>query len=92
MKWFATVVLAASLVFAPAADARHRTYHRASQSYYGPSEGRHYVNSDGNLVHSPMRADRRPAGATARCRDRSWSFSQHARGTCSHHGGVAEWM
>jgi Protein of unknown function (DUF3761) len=33
-----------------------------------------------------------PPGATARCRDGTLSFSQHRRGTCSHHGGVAEWL
>lgn len=33
-----------------------------------------------------------PAGATARCRDGTYSFSQHRRGTCSHHRGVAEWL
>jgi hypothetical protein len=31
-------------------------------------------------------------GATARCRDGTLSYSQHRRGTCSHHGGVAEWF
>ncbi len=30
-------------------------------------------------------------GATAKCRDGSLSFSAHHRGTCSHHGGVAQW-
>ena len=33
-----------------------------------------------------------PAGATARCRDGTYSFSQHRSGTCSHHGGVAVWL
>jgi hypothetical protein len=33
-----------------------------------------------------------PPGATARCRDGTYSFSQHRQGTCSHHGGVAEWL
>jgi len=33
----------------------------------------------------------RPAGATARCKDGTYSFSKHRRGTCLHHGGVAEW-
>lgn len=32
------------------------------------------------------------AGATARCRDGSLSYSAHRRGTCSHHGGVAVWF
>jgi hypothetical protein len=33
-----------------------------------------------------------PPGATARCRDGTYSFSQHRSGTCSHHGGVAAWL
>jgi hypothetical protein len=30
-------------------------------------------------------------GATARCRDGTFSYSQHHQGTCSWHGGVATW-
>jgi hypothetical protein len=37
-------------------------------------------------------ADNAPPGATARCRDGTYSFSQHRSGTCSHHGGVARWL
>jgi hypothetical protein len=33
-----------------------------------------------------------PPGATARCRDSTFSFSQHHQGTCSRHGGVAVWL
>lgn len=33
-----------------------------------------------------------PSGATAICRDGTFSFSAHRRGTCSHHGGVARWL
>lgn len=33
-----------------------------------------------------------PPGATARCRDGTYSFSHHRSGTCSHHGGVAKWL
>jgi hypothetical protein len=33
-----------------------------------------------------------PPGATARCRDGTYSFSKHRSGTCSHHGGVAAWL
>ena len=33
-----------------------------------------------------------PPGATARCNDGTYSYSQHRQGTCSHHGGVAEWL
>lgn len=56
---------------------------------------------------APAQAPARPAGAsggggdstaavpdnvTAICRDGTYSFSQHARGTCSHHGGVGQWV
>ena len=51
-----------------------------------------YVNVDGRCVHRPERAARPPAGATARCRDGTYSFSLHHQGTCSHHGGVAAWL
>ncbi len=44
------------------------------------------------LVLAPALACARPAGASARCRDGSFSFSLHHRGTCSHHGGVAQWL
>ena len=31
------------------------------------------------------------SGASAKCADGSLSYSAHRRGTCSHHGGVAQW-
>ena len=37
-------------------------------------------------------ADGPPPGATALCRDGTYSFSQTHSGTCSHHGGVAQWL
>jgi hypothetical protein len=33
-----------------------------------------------------------PPGATARCRDGSYSYAKHHQGACSHHGGVAKWL
>lgn len=51
-----------------------------------------YVNVRGNCVHRPVHANRVPAGASARCRDGTYSFSQSRRGTCSWHGGVAAWL
>lgn len=52
----------------------------------------YYTNVNGNTVHSPAYSDSVPAGASARCRDGTYSFSQNRRGTCSRHGGVAEWL
>lgn len=51
----------------------------------------YYTNTQGNEVQSPTYYDSQPSGATARCGDGTYSFSQSRRGTCSHHGGVAEW-
>lgn len=51
-----------------------------------------YINSHGVEIHSPTYYDSVPAGATAICRDGTYSFSQSRRGTCSHHGGVAQWL
>lgn len=56
------------------------------------SNSNYYTNSNGNTVHSPAYASSVPAGASARCRDGTYSFSQSRRGTCSHHGGVAGWL
>ena len=51
-----------------------------------------YVNSKGETVKRPENCSSAPQGATARCRDGSYSFSRSRRGTCSHHGGVAKWL
>ena len=53
------------------------------------SSGDGYTNSQGNHVASPSSS---PSGATARCGDGTYSYSQSRRGTCSHHGGVATWL
>ena len=53
------------------------------------------------LLHAPAWGQRRrspvlsptpPPDASARCRDGYYSFSRYRRGTCSGHGGVAEWL
>jgi hypothetical protein len=49
----------------------------------------YYVNSSGNCVHRPSD---NPSGATALCKDGSYSYSQHRSGTCSGHGGVRTWL
>ncbi|WP_328602785.1 DUF3761 domain-containing protein [Nocardia terrae] len=51
-----------------------------------------YENVDGACVPRPESAPAAPNGATARCKDGEYSFSKHRSGTCSHHGGVAEWL
>jgi len=52
---------------------------------------RYYVNSSGHVVHSPSCGAGGEGTPHAVCRDGSISYSEHHRGTCSHHGGVAGW-
>ena len=71
---------------------RTRVYtrgHRTSITH-GPID--YYTNSRGHTVQSPTRYSSRPPGATAMCRDGTYSFSHSRRGTCSGHGGVAIWF
>jgi len=49
-----------------------------------------YVNSYGNTVCRPSSSN--TSGATAVCNDGTYSYSQSRRGTCSGHGGVAQWL
>jgi len=79
-RYILTAAFAAAAIAAPSASASgHAT--ACSRGYY--------LNVTGHCVHSPSAY---PAGATARCRDGAYSYSLHASGTCSHHGGVARWI
>jgi hypothetical protein len=80
----------AALSAATAAEARHHAHHYAAHTYGGSSD--YYTAVSGHRVHRPVQAAQAPSGASAQCRDRSWSFSESRRGTCSHHGGVARWL
>jgi hypothetical protein len=59
----------------------------------GLSNNNYYTNVDGQSIHSPAYSNSgAPTGASAECRDGTYSFSTHHSGTCSHHGGVASWL
>lgn len=51
-----------------------------------------YENVDHVCVPRPEQSPSAPDGATAQCKDGTYSFSRHRTGTCSHHGGVARWL
>ena len=88
-----TLWLAAALAWVAtsgATDARPYHRHHAAQSAAGSED--YYTAASGDRVHRPVRASQAPAGASARCGDSSYSFSESRRGTCSHHGGVARWL
>jgi Protein of unknown function (DUF3761) len=50
------------------------------------------LKGESKQQESRSKSNAGPTGATAQCRDGSYSYSQHHRGTCSHHGGVARWL
>jgi uncharacterized protein DUF3761 len=63
----------------------------------------YYENSDGQCIHDPssgpplggapgLLGGVPPSGATAICRDGTYSFSTHHSGTCSGHRGVRQWL
>jgi hypothetical protein len=62
----------------------------ASPASPSPGGGGCYIAESGDCVPYPQKGGPQPPGATARCEDGSWSFSEHpyAGGTCHGHGGV----
>lgn len=75
---------------APSPASQNSTAPATTSGRCGPN---YYRNVDGVCVHRPVKMQgAAPKGATAQCRDGSYSFSQHRRGTCNHHGGVARWL
>lgn len=96
MPMMTAVVVAVAATIAQPSFARAPRHHNYSQA---PDESAliehgHYTNKQGREVHSPAHTKngKAPAGATAKCGDGSYSFSESHRGTCSHHGGVAGWL
>lgn len=67
---------------------------RATAQQSSLSNNNHYVNSSGQVMHSPAQLlnGEAPVGASARCAYGSYSFGELRRGTCSRHGGVAAWL
>jgi hypothetical protein len=51
-----------------------------------------YINNNGQRVSSPVKSVIVPKGATAKCKDGTYSFSKSRRGTCSGHKGVSKWL
>ena len=102
-RYRAVIVVAATLAAVVAAGSSsaqtvsprvvHATAHVEQSAAVAPDCRRgYYKNVNGRCVRRPHRSPTVPAGATAKCRDGTYSFSQHASGTCSHHGGVSVWI
>jgi len=98
MKAAIAVLALLSLTVSAFPSGRHSSgHHSATATRHHtttatPHHHNYYTNSSGHRVHTPVRAQSVPAGATAKCGDGTYSFSEHRQGTCSHHGGVSQWM
>lgn len=95
----ALVLLLPGLVFADASGQTTQLDEQLQSPLAEPNESDltthdHYTNKSGLSVHSPAKSKsgKIPVGASAQCRDGTYSFSQSRRGTCSRHGGVASWL
>lgn len=88
--------LAVTLLPSLFAQTPHPSTNQATQQQQNPkpkcTDTGTYVNSQGQTVRRPENCSAAPQGATAQCRDGSYSFSHSRRGTCSHHGGVGKWL
>lgn len=73
-------------------SSKYLTDKRTTYSNKPTSSVKYYTNSAGERIQSPTHYKKPPSGATALCRDGTYSFSRSRRGTCSHHGGVARWL
>ncbi len=49
-------------------------------------------SSPPSSITTPSPSTTKCAGATAICNDGTCSYSKHRSGTCSHHGGVKQWL
>jgi hypothetical protein len=85
-KYLACIALALACSFAFSKDVQPDESQLVEQG--------HYKNKSGQDVHSPAHSKDGtvPQGASAKCRDGTYSFSKHHSGTCSRHGGVAQWL
>jgi hypothetical protein len=83
------LVVTANVAFADDRVPQHQTEPNESQL----AEHKHYTNKNGKTVHAPahLKSGEVPDGASAKCGDGTYSFSQSHRGTCSRHGGVGQW-
>jgi hypothetical protein len=103
-RLFSATVLAALLLAQPLLQAQSTSQQGSSPSSPSAAQSKGqqpqadctsngtYTNSKGQTVQRPENCSSVPKGATAQCRDGSYSFSQSHSGTCSHHGGVAKWL
>jgi len=89
------LVCSGRLPLRTAQQAIARNWWRADQRYGGEAVPTIYYGAYASSSSAPSTSGTTSStsgGATARCVDGTYSYSQHRSGTCSHHGGVAAWI
>lgn len=90
-RGFSIVLVLFLSVMTPQTFAQNfESHNKLSMKFQQCAKGT-YKNVKGNCVKKPAKAPSWPVGASAKCWDNTYSYSQSRRGTCSHHGGVATW-
>ncbi|KAA2236957.1 DUF3761 domain-containing protein [Salinarimonas soli] len=97
MRVLAVSIIATSLLvstWAGAREIRSRELIPGAPNVLELERKGSYQNRYGEDVQAPSRriGGGVPEGATARCRDDTYSFSHSRSGTCSRHGGVSAWL
>jgi hypothetical protein len=97
-SWIATAVLAlaiTSMAGEASAAAAHQCKDAKGKYIKCPAPTK-TAPAKASTSSSPMAAvalgGAAPSGATAKCKDGSYSTSKTHSGACSHHGGVANWL
>jgi Protein of unknown function (DUF3761) len=78
-----TLCFALSTITTDAAQRRGGPRVRYRVVKHIASHGRNYARARGHYQN---------VSATALCADGTYSYSANRRGTCSHHGDVAQWL
>jgi hypothetical protein len=84
-----TLCLALLPITASAAQRRSGPRVRYSGVKHLSSHRGHYAGGRGS---SHIGGHYQNVSATALCADGTYSYSANRRGTCSHHGGAAQWL
>jgi hypothetical protein len=89
-----SAVLILAFAISPVIHAKEPASTPYTQAAPNEADLQSHQHYNGQEVHSPSKSKsgKVPQGATAKCRDGSYSFSKHRSGTCSRHSGVAQWM
>jgi len=70
-------------------DGTTSTAGQGACSHHGGVKSTHSTSSSSSTKHNNAT---NPKGATAKCKDGTYSHSKNQSGACSKHGGVDTWM